>query len=97
MPRRGYVFAEKQKPHRGLKAFLLFLISLLIICALVFGAGAFSSNPSKNLLWSAGVRLVVDMTRIEKEGIVEIKKGATYREASPLKLWNFQFNLAFYF
>ena len=65
--------------------------------ALVFGAGAFSSNPSKNLLWSAGIRLVVDMARIEKEGIVEIRKGATYREASPLKLWNFQFNLAFYF
>ena len=65
--------------------------------SLVFGAGALSSNPSKNLLWSAGIRLVIDMTRIEKEGIVEIRKGAAYREASPLNLWNIQLNLAFYF
>ncbi len=39
----------------------------------------------------------MDMTRIEKEGIVEIRKGAAYREASPMKFWNFQCNLAFYF
>lgn len=65
--------------------------------ALVFGGGAFSYNPQNNLLWSAGIRLVMDMTRIEKEGIVKIRKGATYREASPLKLWKFQCNLAFYF
>lgn len=65
--------------------------------SLVFGGGAYSYTPQKNLLWSAGLRLVIDMTRIEKEGIVEIWKGAAYREASPMKLWNFQFNLAFYF
>ena len=64
--------------------------------SLVFGTGFFSYNPQKKLLWSAGFRLVIDMTRIEKDGIVEIWKGAAYREASPLRLWNFQCNLAFY-
>lgn len=64
--------------------------------SLVFGTGFFSYNPQKKLLWSAGFRLVIDMTRIEKDGIVEIWKGVAYREASPLRLWNFQCNLAFY-
>ncbi len=65
--------------------------------SLVFGGGVFSYNPQNNLLWSAGIRLAIDMTRIEKEGIVEIRKGAAYREASPMKFWNFQCDLAFYF
>lgn len=65
--------------------------------SLVFGGGVFSYNPQNNLLWSAGIRLAVDMTRIEKEGIVEIRKGVAYREASPMKFWNFQCDLAFYF
>ena len=64
--------------------------------SLVFGTGFFSYNPQRKLLWSAGFRLVIDMTRIEKEGIVEIWKGAAYRKASPLRLWNFQCNLTFY-
>ena len=64
--------------------------------SLVFGTGFLSYNPQNSLLWSAGIRLVIDMTRIEKDGIVEIQEGAAYREASPLRLWNFQFNLAIY-
>ena len=44
-----------------------------------------------------GTRLVMDMTRIEKDGIVEMTKGAAYREASPMKLWNLQFSFAGYF
>jgi len=64
---------------------------------LIFGAGALSYLPRQHLLWSAGVRVAMDMTRIEKEGIVEIRKGSAYRESSPLKLFNIQLNGTFYF
>jgi len=65
--------------------------------ALAFGGGALSHVASSNLLWSAGFRAAIDMTRIESEGIVEIREGGAYREASPMKFWNFQVNAAFYF
>ena len=64
---------------------------------LAFGAGALSYLPRQRLLWSAGTRVAIDMTRIEKEGIVEIRKGSAYRESSPLKLFNIQLNGSFYF
>lgn len=44
-----------------------------------------------------GTRLVMDMTRIEKDGIVTMTKGAAYREASPMKLWNLQLSFTGYF
>ena len=52
-----------------------------------------------NLDWYVflGVRLVMDMTRIEKEGIVEMTRGAAYRESSPMKLWSLQFSVTGYF
>lgn len=52
-----------------------------------------------NLDWYAflGVRLVMDMTRIEKEGIVEMTRGAAYRESSPMKLWSLQISVTGYF
>lgn len=60
--------------------------------SLVVGAGF-------NIGWDCflGMRFVMDMTRIEKEGIVEMTKGAAYREASPMKLWNLQFSFTGYF
>ena len=56
-------------------------------CPLISNQGGFT----------VGVRLVMDMTRIEKEGIVEMTKGAAYREASPMKLWSLQFSISAYF
>ena len=52
-----------------------------------------------NIGWDCflGMRFVMDMTRIEKEGIVEMTKGAAYREASPMKLWSLQFSFTGYF
>lgn len=52
-----------------------------------------------NIGWDyfLGMRFVMDMTRIEKEGIVEMTKGAAYREASPMKLWSLQFSFTGYF
>jgi hypothetical protein len=60
--------------------------------SLVFGGGF-------NIGWDyfLGMRFVMDMTRIEKEGIVEMTKGAAYREASPMKLWSLQFSFTGYF
>lgn len=60
--------------------------------SLVFGGGF-------NIGWDyfLGLRFVMDMTRIEKEGIVEMTKGAAYREASPMKLWSLQFSFTGYF
>jgi hypothetical protein len=43
------------------------------------------------------MRFVFDMTRIEKEGIVEMTKVAAYREASPMKLWSLQIGCTGYF
>lgn len=52
-----------------------------------------------NIGWDyfLGMRFVMDMTRIEREGIVEITKGAAYREASPMKFWNLRFDFTAYF
>lgn len=52
-----------------------------------------------NIGWNLflGMRFVFDMTRIEKEGIVEMTKGAAYREASPMKLWSLQIGCTGYF
>ncbi|SOE78057.1 hypothetical protein SAMN05720781_2335 [Fibrobacter sp. UWT3] len=60
--------------------------------SLVFGGGF-------NIGWDyfLGMRFVMDMTRIEKDGIVEMTKGAAYREASPMKLWSLQFSFTGYF
>ena len=60
--------------------------------SLAFGGGF-------NIGWDCflGMRFVMDMTRIEKEGIVEMTKGAAYREASPMKLWSLQFSFTGYF
>jgi hypothetical protein len=61
--------------------------------SLVLGAG-FPLNGWQYLL---GARFVMDMTRIEKDGIVEMTKGAAYREASPMKVWSLQFSFTAYF
>ncbi|MBQ9225343.1 MAG: outer membrane beta-barrel protein [Fibrobacter sp.] len=60
--------------------------------SLAFGGGF-------NIGWDCflGMRFVMDMTRIEKDGIVEMTKGAAYREASPMKLWSLQFSFTGYF
>ncbi len=52
-----------------------------------------------NIGWNLflGMRFVFDMTRIEKEEIVEMTKGAAYREASPMKLWSLQIGCTGYF
>lgn len=63
--------------------------------ALVLGFGCPTLSNGNRLIF--GVRFVMDMTRIEKEGIVEIQKGAAYREASPMKLWSLQFSATAYF
>jgi hypothetical protein len=63
--------------------------------ALVLGLGCPMVTNEGGL--TLGVRLAVDMTRIEKSGIVEMTKGAAYREASPMKIWSLQFNVAAYF
>lgn len=60
--------------------------------SLVVGGGF---NIGGNLL--LGTRFAMDMNRIEKEGIVEMTKGAAYREASPMKLWSLQFSATAYF
>lgn len=63
--------------------------------ALVLGTGIPVKTDQDKL--TVGVRLVFDMTRIEREGIVEITKGAAYREASPMKFWNLRFDFTAYF
>lgn len=63
--------------------------------ALVLGYGCTSISNGNGLIF--GVRLVMDMSRLEKEGIVEIQKGAAYRESSPMKLLSLQFNATIYF
>ena len=63
--------------------------------ALVLGFGCPTLSDGDRLTF--GVRFVMDMTRIEKDGIVEMTKGAAYREASPMKLWSLQFSATAYF
>ena len=63
--------------------------------ALVLGFGCPTLSNGNGLTF--GVRFVMDMTRIEKDGIVEMTKGAAYREASPMKLWSLQFSATVYF
>ena len=63
--------------------------------ALVLGVGCPLITDKGGL--ALGVRLAVDMTRIEREGIVEMTKGVAYREASPMKLWSLQFYATAYF
>lgn len=63
--------------------------------ALILGLGCPMVTSEGGL--TLGVRFAIDMTRIEKEGIVEMTKGAAYREASPMKIWSLQFNVTAYF
>lgn len=63
--------------------------------ALVLGFGCPTLSNGNGLVF--GARFVMDMTRVEKDGIVEMTKGAAYREASPMKLWSLQFSATAYF
>ena len=63
--------------------------------ALVLGLGCPLVTNESGLIF--GARFVMDMTRFEKEGFVEITRGAAYRESSPMKFWSLQFSATAYF